>query len=93
MGVGEKHAIFYNNYKHTKLTKIYEKNLKKRKKLKKKYPLINFVKNENDIYKDKDIKLISIASYDNFHYKQIVKAAKYKKIFLLKNQSAFFYQN
>lgn len=79
MGVGEKHAIFYNNYKHTKLTKIYEKNIKKRKKLKKKYPLINFVKSENDIYKDKDIKLISIAFYDNFHYKQIVKAAKYKK--------------
>lgn len=79
MGVGEKHAIFYSNYKKTKLLKVFEKDKSKVQKLKKKYPKINFVKKENDIFKDPKIDLISIASYDNYHYPQIIKAIKYKK--------------
>jgi len=79
MGVGEKHAIFYLNYKKTKLLKVFEKDKKKVQKLEKKYPEINFVKTENDIFKDPKIDLISIASYDNYHYSQVIKATKYKK--------------
>ena len=79
MGVGEKHAIFYSNYNKTKLLKVFEKDKNKVQKLKTKYPKINFVKKENDIFKNPKIDLISIASYDNYHYPQIIKAIKYKK--------------
>jgi len=79
MGVGERHANFYKKFKGTKLKKIFEKDKTLASKLKKKFPLINFVKNENEIFKDPKIDLVSIASYDNYHYGQILKAFKNNK--------------
>ena len=79
MGVGERHANFYKKFKGTRLKKIFEKDKILVKKLKKKFPLINFVKNENEIFKDPKIDLVSIASYDNYHYGQIFKAFKHNK--------------
>ena len=34
---------------------------------------------ENEIFNDTNINLVSLASYDNHHYSQILKAAKLKK--------------
>lgn len=79
MGVGERHANFYQKFKKTKLLKIYEINKIKVKKLKKKFPGVKFVKNENEIYRDKNIHLVSIASYDNFHCNQIIQCIKNNK--------------
>ncbi len=79
MGVGERHANFYKNFNKTNLVKIYEINNNKVKYLKKKFPNVEFVSHESEIYKDKNIDLVSIASYDNFHYKQIINCLKYKK--------------
>tara|TARA_B100000214_G_scaffold348922_1_gene301368 strand:- start:315 stop:1337 length:1023 start_codon:yes stop_codon:yes gene_type:complete len=79
MGVGERHANFYKKFKGTRLKKIFEKDKILVKKLKKKFPLTNFVNNENEIFEDPKIDLVSIASYDNYHYRQIFKAFKYNK--------------
>ncbi len=78
-GVGERHAKFYNKSKFTVLKKVYEKNKSYVKQLKKRYPSINFVKNENEIINDNSIKLVSIASYDNYHCNQIIKCLKKNK--------------
>ena len=79
MGVGARHAAFYENYKYTNLTKIFEINKDKWKSIKKKFPKVKLVKNEDEIFQDPKIKLISLASYDNYHFKQIIKATKSKK--------------
>ena len=79
MGVGARHADFYKNYKYTNLIKIFEKDKKKWTRIKKIYPSVQIVKNENEIFKDPNIKLVSIASYDNYHYAQILKSIKFKK--------------
>jgi len=79
MGVGERHASFYERFKHTNLVKIFDKDPKKMILIKKKFPLAKLVKNENEIFKDPEIDLVSIASYDNYHYSQIIKSIKYKK--------------
>ena len=79
MGVGEKHAKIYQENKFVRLKKIYEKDEKKVKFFKKFYPNVEFVKNENEIFFDKSIKIISLASFDNYHAKQILKGVKYKK--------------
>ena len=79
MGIGEKHLEAINNYKNSKVKTICEFNKNKNIKLKKKYPKINFTDNENDIFSDKEINLVSIASYDQFHYDQINKCFKNKK--------------
>jgi predicted dehydrogenase len=79
MGVGARHADFYNKYKYTNLVKIFEIDKKKWKNIKKRYPKAEIVNDENEIFNDTNINLVSLASYDNHHYSQILKAAKFKK--------------
>ncbi len=78
-GIGLKHFEAINGYRSIKVKIICEKNKKKFSFLKKKFPKIKITKNENEIFKDESIKLVSIASYDNYHYKQILKCIKFKK--------------
>jgi predicted dehydrogenase len=84
-GIGLKHVEAINNYKGSKVLYICEKNKNKIPKLKKIFPGVEILNNENEIFENKNINLVSIASYDNFHYKQIIKSIKIKKILLLKN--------
>ena len=79
MGIGEKHYYAINNYKGSKVSIICEKNKKKIKKLKKKFPQTLITSDENVIFKNNDINLVSIASYDQDHYKQIIKCIKSNK--------------
>ena len=78
-GIGIKHLEAINKYKKSNVKILCEKNKAKRKILIKKYPNIKIVENENDIFLDKKINLVSIASYDNDHFDQIVKCIKYNK--------------
>ena len=79
MGIGQKHLDAIDNYKKSFVKIICEKNEKKIKFLKKKYPDKIITKNENIIFKDPSINLVSIASYDDFHYTQILKSLKNNK--------------
>ena len=79
MGIGEKHFEAINNYKGSKVLLICEKDKKKIKILEKKYPKIEITSNENMIYENKNINLVSIASYDEDHYNQIIKSIKSNK--------------
>ena len=47
--------------------------IKKNFKFKKKFPHIKITNSEKDIFNDKNINFVSIASYDNFHFSQIIK--------------------
>ncbi len=79
MGIGQKHFEAIEGYKNSKVKIICEKDPKKINKLKKKYPRKLVVSDENKIFLDKSINLVSIASYDNFHFKQIVKSISSNK--------------
>ena len=79
MGIGQKHLDAIDNYKKSFVKIICEKNEKKIKFLKKKYPGKIITKDENVIFKDPSINLVSIASYDDFHYSQIIKSLKNNK--------------
>ncbi len=78
-GVGIKHFNAIENYKGCKVKIICEKNKSKIKLLKKKYPNKIITSDEKLIYSDKDINLVSIASYDNYHFNQIINSIKSKK--------------
>ena len=78
-GVGLKHLEAIDNYKNSLVKIICEKDKTKIKFLKKKFPQIEIVDNEDKIFLDKEINLVSIASYDNYHFSQIVKCIKNKK--------------
>tara|TARA_B100001093_G_scaffold491897_1_gene532444 strand:- start:291 stop:1274 length:984 start_codon:yes stop_codon:yes gene_type:complete len=79
MGIGQKHLEAIDNYKNSKVKLICEKNKRKIKKLKIKYPNKIVTSKEDEIFFDKEINLVSIASYDQYHYNQILKCFKYKK--------------
>ena len=78
-GIGIKHLEAINKYKKSKVSVLCEKDKTKISLLKKKYPDIKIISTENKIFKDKSINLVSIASYDNFHYSQILQCIKYNK--------------
>ena len=75
-GIGQKHFKAINNYKKAKVLIICEKKLNKIKLLKKKFPNIKITNNENEIFLNKEINLVSIASHDDNHYSQILKCIK-----------------
>ena len=79
LGVGERHLETFIANKRCNVKYVCDFDKKKLKEIKKKYPNIECVDNDKKIFLDKEINLISIASYDNFHCKQILKAIKLKK--------------
>ena len=85
LGVGEQHLIAYQNHSDCNVKAIFDfiKNVKTS--VIAKYPSINFVNSENDILYDPEIDVVTIASWDNYHYNQIIKALENGNIFLLKN--------
>lgn len=79
LGVGMHHVKALESHPDCCVKKVYDFDRLKKIEIKKNFPKIKFVDNENEIFRDKDINVVSIASYDNFHYNQILKCIKYKK--------------
>jgi len=77
--IGKIQAEFLTKNKNTNLRYIYEKNVKIRKKFKNTIKNVKWISSENEIFKDKEINLVLICSYDNDHSKQILKSIKYNK--------------
>ena len=78
-GIGEKHIQAINNSKKSIVKIVCEKNKKKFPNLKKKFPKIFFTTNEDKIFYDKEVNLVSIASYDNDHFYQIIRCINSNK--------------
>ena len=74
MGVGKKHFEAIEGYKKSYVKTICEKNTTLIRILKNKFPNKIITTNENDIFNDKEINLVSIASYDENHYSQVCKS-------------------
>ena len=90
LGVGEKVLKTLKNNKKINSIKIFDFNKNKLNRLKKKYSVFAYSK-ESEIYNDKTINIIYIATYDNYHYLQCKKAlAANKHIFVEK--PAFIYE-
>ena len=79
LGIGEQHLKSYLKIKNCEVITICDLDEKKINTFKKKYSHIKITNDENLIFNDKNIHLVSIASYDNFHYSQIIKSIKNRK--------------
>ena len=80
LGVGNKHLINLYKNSHCKEIIIFDYNFNLCEKLKNKYKKkVSIAKNENAIFRNKNINLVVIASYDNDHCKHILKAIKNNK--------------
>jgi predicted dehydrogenase len=83
LGVGAKHAHALNLNKKVNLVSLCDFDSKKINLYKKIYKNCNFTNNSDDIFKNPNIDIVSIASYDNFHAKHILQAIKYNKHFFV----------
>jgi len=79
LGVGEQHIEGYQKHPGCEVTAICDFSQEKLKKVGDKYQSFRQTTNSEDILNDPDIDVVSIASYDNYHYEQIVKAIENKK--------------
>ena len=78
-GIGLKHLESIEGYRNSLVKIICEKDKKKIKFLKKKFPKKLITNNLEAIFKDKTINLITIASYDDTHYQYIMKCIRHNK--------------
>jgi len=78
LGFGLMHAETYKNNKNCNLIYLCDFNKKHKKMCKKKFNC-DFSINSNSIISNKNIDIISIASYDNYHSSQTLLALKNKK--------------
>ena len=79
MGVGEKHAEAYQNHPRCNLVSVCDIDNKKYSYLKNKFPNTKIIQDANQILDDEKIDIVSVASYDNHHCEQIVKAIQNNK--------------
>lgn len=74
LGVGAYHLENYMKNINCEVHSVCDFDKKKLILYKKKYRNISFYENVEDIFNNKKLDIISIASYDNFHYEQIVRS-------------------
>lgn len=79
LGVGERHIQAYQSHPQCELVAICDFDPGKQQFMMQKYPTFRMVKDANSILDDPNIDIVSIASYDNMHYEQVVKALNNNK--------------
>lgn len=81
LGVGEQHLIGYLNSKYVNNVYINDFDINKLKFIKNKYESerVKICYDEDEIINNPDVTAISIASYDHFHFRQIIKSIMNKK--------------
>lgn len=79
LGVGEAHIKGYQSHPDCEVAALCDFNDKKYRIFQKKYPSMMVCKDADDILKNPGIDVVSIASYDNYHYAQVAKAIRNRK--------------
>jgi predicted dehydrogenase len=79
LGVGEQHISGYEAHPSCEVVAACDLSKEKLESVRIKYPKINYTLSPNEILDDPSIGVVSIASYDNHHCEQILRALKNDK--------------
>lgn len=93
LGVGYKHFLAYEKHQNCKVVAVCDFDKKKINSFNiysNKNKKIKIYSNDDDIIRDKEIDLISIASYDSYHFNQIIKCIKLKKNIFIEKPICLF---
>ena len=74
LGVGEQHIAGFNAHPGCKVTAVCDFAEEKRKMASERYSGIRVCEDAADVLEDSSIDIVSVASYDNYHYEQIIAA-------------------
>lgn len=85
LGVGEQHIAGYQRHPGCKVTTLCDFAPEKQALATEKYPHMKVCRNADEVLNDPAIDIVSIATYDNYHYEQLVAAvAAGKHVFMEK---------
>lgn len=85
LGVGEAHLEAYLSHPSCEVVSLCDFSEEKLSQVRQKYPHYIYTANAADILDHPDINVVSIASYDNFHFEQIQRALdRHKHVFVEK---------
>ena len=76
LGIGEQHIEGYQRHPACEVATLCDISDEKRKMAQKKYPHIKVTGNADALLEDDQIHIVSIASYDNHHYEQMIRALR-----------------
>lgn len=79
LGVGEQHIYGYQQHAGCEVVKLCDFSPDKAAYITAKHPQIPFTSQAEEVLTDPHINVVSIASYDNYHYEQIVMALEHNK--------------
>ena len=79
LGVGEKHIQAYESHPDCEVIALCDFAEEKFFKAAQKYPGINITRDAGEILSDPKINVVSIASFDNYHFEQVMKAIQNDK--------------
>ena len=79
LGVGEQHIVGYQHHPDCEVVALCDINEEKRNMAREKYPQIKIVDTADEVLTDPSIDVVSIATYDDVHYQQVVKAIEHGK--------------
>ena len=71
LGVGEQHIHGYNTHPNCEVTALCDFSSEKYEMARQKYPHLKVTREPTTLINDPDIDVISIASFDNYHFQQI----------------------
>ncbi len=74
LGVGENHIAGYQNHPDCEVVALCDFSGEKLASARNRYPRVKLISSADELLQDPDIDIVSIASYDNYHYQQIVQA-------------------
>tara|TARA_B100000963_G_scaffold83164_1_gene70876 strand:- start:20260 stop:21255 length:996 start_codon:yes stop_codon:yes gene_type:complete len=78
-GVGKYHALNIQRNSKSSIKYICDFDESKKKEIKKLFPKTIYLKSPLKIFNDKDVNLVVIASFDNYHYEHILKSIRSEK--------------
>ncbi|HIJ70280.1 MAG TPA: Gfo/Idh/MocA family oxidoreductase [Planctomycetes bacterium] len=79
MGVGEQHIAGFQNHPACEVAALCDFSAQKREMVRSKYPDMSVYENDEAILANPDIDIVSVASYDNYHYSQTAAAIRNNK--------------
>lgn len=79
LGVGEQHIAGYHSHSDCEVVAVCDFAEEKLAMARQKYPALKVTSDASDILTDPTIDVVSIASFDNYHYEQIVQAINHNK--------------
>ena len=79
LGVGEAHIAGYQSHKNCEVRAVCDLSRERLEAVQKKFSIPKISTDADEILEDPEIDLVSVASYDNFHHDQVVKALEHDK--------------